>query len=180
MEGEKSSKAAAAIVPVPSSNLSVHLGELLSSKRGADVVFEVGGETFAVHRAVLAARSPVFAVELFSAAMRESDGGATKTKREEAGAMWQHLLVAADRYDMERLKKMCEDRLCRHIAIGTAAIILTLAEQHSCSWLKKTCLDFVSDPANLKAVVASGGFEHLSTSCPSIRRDLIGIAMLPS
>jgi speckle-type POZ protein len=76
VEGEKSSKAAASIVPAPPSNLSAHLGELLSSKRGTDVVFDVGGETFAAHRAVLAARSPVFAVELFSAVMRESDGGA--------------------------------------------------------------------------------------------------------
>ncbi|KAB8112811.1 hypothetical protein EE612_051545, partial [Oryza sativa] len=32
---------------------------------GADVTFQVGGETVAAHRAVLAARSRVFRAELF-------------------------------------------------------------------------------------------------------------------
>nr|CAB3494691.1 unnamed protein product [Digitaria exilis] len=195
-----STSAPSSVVPVPSSNLSAHLGDLLSKKTGADVVFEIGGgETFAAHRAVLAARSPVFAVELFGAMMSESDAGGVvriddmepqvfqallrfvytdsvpEMTRKEEGAMWQHLLVAADRYDMERLKLICEDKLCRYVDVGTAAIILTLAEQHHCSRLKKVCLDFVSAPANLKAIVASDGFEHLSTSCPSITKDLIAI-----
>ncbi|KAF8720540.1 hypothetical protein HU200_023794 [Digitaria exilis] len=198
-----STSAPPSVVPVPPSNLSAHLGDLLSSKRGADVVFEIGGgETFAAHRAVLAARSPVFAVELFGAMMSESDAGGVvriddmepqvfqallrfvytdsvpEMTTKEEGVMYQHLLVAADRYDMERLKLICEDKLCRYVDVGTAAIILTLAEQHNCSRLKKVCLDFVSAPANLKAVVASDGFEHLSTSCPTITKDLI--AMLAS
>ncbi|CAN6293550.1 unnamed protein product [Urochloa humidicola] len=197
---ERSPRAAPVSAPPPSS-LSAQLGDLLSTERGADVVFEVGGETFAAHRAVLAARSPVFAAELFSA-MRESDGGGlvriddmeprvfqallrfaytdslppeTVVAKREEGPMCQHLLVAADRYDMEGLKMICEDKLCGHIDVGTVAIILTLAEQHGCSRLKKACLDFVSAPGNLKAVVASDGFEHLSTSCPSIRKDLISM-----
>ncbi|KXG38518.1 BTB/POZ and MATH domain-containing protein 1 [Sorghum bicolor] len=193
-------QAAASAVHVPPSNLHTHLGDLLSSKRGADVVFEVGGETYPAHRCVLAARSPVFAVELFSS-MRESDAAAggvvhiddmepqvfqallhfayTDTLPEmrtpEEGVLCQHLLVAADRYDMERLKLICEDKLCRYIDVGTAAIVLTLAEQHRCHCLKKACIDFISAPANLKAVVASDGFEHLSSSCPSITKDLLAM-----
>ncbi|CAL4924953.1 unnamed protein product [Urochloa decumbens] len=209
---EKSPKFDASVSCVPpASDLSAQLGDLLSTERGADVVFQVGGETFAAHRAVLAARSPVFAAELFSV-MKEGDAAAAAAaagvvvrvddmeprvfqallrfaytdllppemaaKRKEEGAMCQHLLVAADRYGMERLKLMCEDKLCRHIDVGTAAIILTLAEQHRCSKLKKACLQFVSAPGNLKAIVSSDGFEHLSTSCPSITKDLI--AMLAS
>jgi speckle-type POZ protein len=42
------------------SDMHHHLGGLLSSKLGGDVEFLVGGETFATHRLVLRARSPVF------------------------------------------------------------------------------------------------------------------------
>lgn len=199
VQSPKHKQAAAAPVHVPPSNLHTHLGDLLSNKRGADVVFEVGGETYPAHRCVLAARSPVFAVELFSS-MRESDaaGGVVhiddmepqvfhallhfaytdtlpEMRKPEEGVLCQHLLVAADRYDMERLKLICEDKLCRYIDVGTAAIILALAEQHRCHSLKKACIDFLSAPANLKAVVAGDGFEHLSTSCPSITKDLLAM-----
>lgn len=45
---------------VPSPNLPKHLGALLDSNVGADVTFSVSGESFAAHKNVLAARSPVF------------------------------------------------------------------------------------------------------------------------
>jgi speckle-type POZ protein len=57
-------------VTVPPSDLHQHLGCLLSSGEEADVKFRVGGETFAAHRLVLAARSPVFTAQLFGP-MRE-------------------------------------------------------------------------------------------------------------
>jgi len=44
-------------VSVPPSDLHRHLGDLLKTEKGADVVFQVGRETFAAHRCVLAARS---------------------------------------------------------------------------------------------------------------------------
>ncbi|NP_001388784.1 uncharacterized protein LOC100272409 isoform 2 [Zea mays] len=57
-------------LPVPQpqplrSDLHQHLGELLQSKDGADVTFRVSGESFAAHRVILAARSPVFKAEFF-------------------------------------------------------------------------------------------------------------------
>lgn len=59
-------------VSLPASDLHQHLGDLLQSEKGTDVVFEVGCETFKAHRCVLAARSPVFSAELFGQ-MQESD-----------------------------------------------------------------------------------------------------------
>ena len=51
---------------VPPPVLQRHLGNLLDSELGGDVTFEVdGGELFAAHRCVLAARSSVFKAELF-------------------------------------------------------------------------------------------------------------------
>ncbi|XP_062201525.1 BTB/POZ and MATH domain-containing protein 4-like [Phragmites australis] len=51
----------------PPSDLQRHFGDLLVDKEGADVTFQVAGETFSAHRCVLAARSPVFKAELFDA-----------------------------------------------------------------------------------------------------------------
>ncbi|KAG2538066.1 hypothetical protein PVAP13_9NG389100 [Panicum virgatum] len=61
----------ATFVSVPPSDLHRHLADLLQTEKGADVVFQVGRETFPVHRCVLAARSPVFSAEFFGA-MKES------------------------------------------------------------------------------------------------------------
>ncbi|TVU31096.1 hypothetical protein EJB05_22765, partial [Eragrostis curvula] len=193
-------------VSVPPSSLHKHLGDLLRTEKGADVVFEVGGETLAAHRCVLAARSPVFSAELLGL-MKES--GATgvitiddmeakvfkallhfvytdslpKAKKEEEeeeeeeeeDVMFQHLLVAADRYNLERLKFMCEEKLCKYIDAATVATVLALAGQHRCSGLKKACFSFLKSPENLKAVVSNDGFKHLSRSCPAIMAELVAM-----
>ncbi|CAL4916684.1 unnamed protein product [Urochloa decumbens] len=84
-------------------------------------------------------------------------------------------LLMSCRYDMERLKLVCESKLCEYIDMGTAVTILTLAEQHRCNGLKKACFNFLGDPAKLRAVMASDGFKHLSRSCPSIKNDLMSM-----
>ncbi|TVU30641.1 hypothetical protein EJB05_22272, partial [Eragrostis curvula] len=192
-----------AFVSVSPSDLHHHLGDLLSSEKGADVVFNVGGQTFAAHRCVLAARSPVFSAELFGI-MKEGDTGCVvqiddmeagvfkallrfiytdvfpevKTEaqdQDEEDVMAQHLLVAADRYNMERLKQICEEKLCKYIDVGTVGTILELADQHHCPGLKKACFHFLSSSENLKAAVASNAFEHLSKSCPYVMRELVAM-----
>uniref|UniRef100_A0A453PY90 BTB domain-containing protein n=1 Tax=Aegilops tauschii subsp. strangulata TaxID=200361 RepID=A0A453PY90_AEGTS len=184
--------AAAAFVSVPPCDLRGDLGMLLQTEKGADVVFEVGGETIAAHRCVLAARSSVFAAELFgpmkegkaeSGIVRVEDmeaevfkallrfvytGSLPEMRKEEEDVTCQHLLVAADRYGMDRLKLICEEKLCEYIDVNTAATILLLSEQHHCEGLKKACFDFLASPANLRATVATDGLQHLSVSCPSL------------
>ncbi|KAJ1257088.1 hypothetical protein BS78_K222600 [Paspalum vaginatum] len=182
------------------SDLHQHLGDLLQTEKGADVVFEVGTQTFKAHRCVLAARSPVFSAELFCQ-MKESDaaaGGGIRIddmeahvfkalltfvytdslpenlmSEDEQGVMCQHLLVAADRYNLERLKLICEHRLSKCIEASTLSTILALAEQHHCHGLKKACFNFLSSPVNLTAVLATDAFEYLNTTCPSVRKELL-------
>jgi speckle-type POZ protein len=67
--------------------------------------------------------------------------------------MAQHLLVAADRYDLQRLKLMCEHKLCKCISISMATTTLVLAEQHACKGLKEACFKFLKSPGNLKAIM---------------------------
>ncbi|CAH8288732.1 unnamed protein product [Eruca vesicaria subsp. sativa] len=85
----------------------------------------------------------------------------------------QHLLVAADCYALERLKTICESKLCEGITINTVATTLALAEQHHCFQLKAACLKFFASPENLKAVMQTDGFDHLKRSCPSLLTELL-------
>lgn len=52
-------------IPVPPSNMSQHIGQLLTDGKRTDITFEVDGEVFPAHKVVLAARSPVFRAQLF-------------------------------------------------------------------------------------------------------------------
>ncbi|KAL5561631.1 hypothetical protein UlMin_031378 [Ulmus minor] len=189
-------------IAVPPSNIGHHFGQLLESGKGTDVNFEVDGESFSAHKLVLAARSPVFKAQLFGPMkdqntrcikvedmealvfkallhfiywdslpdLRELTGSSTKWI---STLMAQHLLAAADRYGLERLRLLCESRLCEQVATNTVATTLALAEQHHCFQLKAVCLKFVAKPGNLKDVMDTDGFEYLKESCPSVITDLL-------
>jgi speckle-type POZ protein len=102
-----------------------------------------------------------------------------ETEKEDEGTMFQHLLVAADRYNLERLKLICEEKLCNHIDVDTIATILVLAEQHHCGGLKKACFHFLSSPVYLMAVIHTTDYIHLRTSCPAVAKELIYRCLAP-
>ncbi|KAJ4818291.1 BTB/POZ and MATH domain-containing protein 2 [Rhynchospora pubera] len=185
--------------PVQPSNLHQHLISLLERGDGTDVSFKVSGVTFDAHRCVLAARSPVFMAELFgpmkgkvndSIEIKEMEPSIFKSMlhfiysdslpeleevngdKDASIALAQHLLVAADRYGLERLKQLCEMKLYEFIDANNLAITLTLAEQHNCAELKATCLEFIKPSEVLAAVVRSEGFEHMIKTCPAILVEL--------
>ncbi|MBA0795498.1 hypothetical protein Gohar_006357, partial [Gossypium harknessii] len=166
-------------IAVPPSNISHHFGKLLESGKGTDVSFEVDGEVFHAHKLVLAARSPVFRAQLFGP-MKDQNTKQIKIEDMEApvfkallhfiywdslpdmqeltglnskwasALMSQHLLAAADRYGLDRLRLICEANLCEDVTINTVATTLALAEQHHCFQLKAVCLKFVAMPENLR------------------------------
>ncbi|XP_044321058.1 BTB/POZ and MATH domain-containing protein 1-like [Triticum aestivum] len=193
---------------VPPSDIRQHIADLLLSKEGADVTFQVGGEKFTAHRCILAARSAVFKAELFGS-MKEGgtayviqiidmeskvfgamlsfiytdslpkmetysmdEGEVEEGKGEES--MWlQSLLVAADRYDILRMKLICENKLRECIDVTTVSGILTLAEQHNCPGLKEACLEFLKIPTNLEKVLMADGLDHIVQTCPSRVKELL-------
>ncbi|CAK9175849.1 unnamed protein product [Ilex paraguariensis] len=189
-------------IPVPPSDIGQHFGQLLESGEGTDVSFEVNGEIFAAHKLVLAARSPVFRAQLFGP-MKDQNTQFISVEDMEApvfkallhfiywdslpdmeeltgmNSKWastlmsQHLLAAADRYGLDRLRLLCEGNLCEDVAINTVATTLALAEQHHCFQLKSVCLDFVANPENLRAVMQTDGFGYLKESCPSVLTELL-------
>ncbi|XP_048526946.1 BTB/POZ and MATH domain-containing protein 2-like [Triticum urartu] len=192
---------------VAPSDLHQHLGDLLKNKDAADLVFQVGGQRFSAHRCVLAARSSVFKAELLSAMKESSAASPIEIRDMEADVfksllhfiytdsvplletacnkgetdvvMAGHLLVAADRFNIVRLKQICEEKLGNHIDSNMVATSLALAEQHGFHRLKEACLQFLASLSNFDAMVASDGYEHLKSSCPSVLKELIA-RMIPS
>ncbi|KAG2582534.1 BTB/POZ and MATH domain-containing protein 1-like [Panicum virgatum] len=186
-------------IEVPPSNIGEHLWNFLDAGEGVDVRFSVGGETFAAHKLVLAMRSPVFRAGLFGR-MREAkeqlvtieemqpevfrallhfiytdslpdmDGGPEGDVDRE---MIQHLLVAADRYAVDRFKLVCQSILRKKLDVETVSAAMALAYQHNCDRLKDICLDFITCSSSvMDSVVATQGYKNLKTTCPSALVDL--------
>ncbi|GJN25577.1 hypothetical protein PR202_gb13422 [Eleusine coracana subsp. coracana] len=183
---------------VPPPDLHCHLGALLDTDVGRDVTFLVnGGEEFTAHRIVLAARSPVFMAELFGP-MKETfeshvriddmeakvfkvllhyiyNDSLPEIDKEDKVVMAQHLLVAADKYNMDRLKLICADTLSKCVDTSLVATTLVLAEQHGCHGLKEACFKFLKSPVNMTATMAGDGFQHLKRSFPNLVEELLAM-----
>ncbi|KAK3157833.1 hypothetical protein QOZ80_2AG0128750 [Eleusine coracana subsp. coracana] len=93
--------------------------------------------------------------------------------------MAQHVLEAADRFDMPRLKLSCEEKLCRCLDIRTTATTLVLADQHHCHSLKKACIQFLRSPQVLQAVMATEGFQLIIRSYPTLFKEFISKVTAP-
>ncbi|RCV35507.1 hypothetical protein SETIT_7G245100v2 [Setaria italica] len=91
---------------------------------------------------------------------------------DDKNAVMQHLLVAADRYGVDRLKLMCEEELCRSVDMQSVASTLAIAEQHQCVQLKDACVRLIVSPGVLGAIMKTDDFKHLAASCPSVIKEI--------
>ncbi|XP_037438650.1 BTB/POZ and MATH domain-containing protein 1-like [Triticum dicoccoides] len=174
-------------IDMPPADMAEHVSKLLEEKQGFDVSFIVEGETIEAHRFVLAMRSPVFKAELYGS-MQEARPGQCITIMDmqpdvfkallhfiytdclpsgEDTEMVRLLLVAADRYAMDRLKLVCQSILCEDLNKDTVAITLALADQHNCHRLKNACLEFIELSNFTDALVATRRLKDIKKTCPS-------------
>ncbi|XP_051190452.1 BTB/POZ and MATH domain-containing protein 1-like [Lolium perenne] len=179
-------------------DLGHDLAIMSDNQEHTDVSFDVAGETFSAHRVVLAARSPVFKAELYGPMAESKMASITIEEMEpttfrsmlhylyhgslpDAGKTnvcfrmleYQHLLIAADRYGIERLKKICEHKLSGNgITIDNVVSMLELAEDHVCTKLKARCFDFLADGENFMKVATSGEYISLMQSFPNLLDEL--------
>ncbi|KAM3324297.1 BTB/POZ and MATH domain-containing protein 4-like [Capsicum chacoense] len=188
-------------IQVPDSNMGSHFGMLLENMEGSDVVFNVAGEKFHAHKLVLAARSPVFRTELFdelegdkqeiivadmeprvfkamlhfiyrdSLVGEELEDTSSSSIPSVTDTLTEKLLSAADRYDLTRLRRVCESHLCKDISVNSVSRTLALADRYHAMELKAVCLRFAAE--NLAAVMQSDGFEYLKENCPSLQSELL-------
>ncbi|KAL2238510.1 UNVERIFIED_CONTAM: BTB/POZ and MATH domain-containing protein 4, partial [Sesamum indicum] len=188
-------------IQVPDSDIGSDFGTLLENMEGSDIIFNVAGEKFHAHKLVLAARSSIFLSELFEGldsdeqeimvpdmepkvfeamlhfiyrdALVEDELVASSSSSSPliTDTLTAKLLAAADRYDLARLRRVCESRLCKYISVNSVAQTLALAERFHAAELKAICLRFAAE--NLAAVMRSDGFEYLKESCPALQSEIL-------
>ncbi|KAM3206767.1 hypothetical protein ACQJBY_062119 [Aegilops geniculata] len=178
--------------PAPSEpHHGLHLAE------AADVRIHLGdGQTIAAHRWVLEARSPVFKSDLALASTTGVNIAELRVDGMDADVCKallrfiytdsppaqleaappttvERLLVAADTYELGKLKAACEEALCKKIDVSSVATALALDERYGCPALRNACMRVLSSPDNLEAVAASSdGLEKLKTLSLSVLLDL--------
>ncbi|KAL6651560.1 hypothetical protein ACP70R_010485 [Stipagrostis hirtigluma subsp. patula] len=159
----------AAAVMVPVSDFGENTRRFLTSGRAPfDAKFAVGGRVFEAHGLLVAAQSEWFAAALYGHGKEGTWAEAATpcisvegtspeafegvlhyiyhdelpeklmAARGEA-LMTRELFEAADMFLIERLKKMCANRMCRFINDDTVEGILELAVAHSCEELERAC-----------------------------------------
>nr|XP_036672859.1 protein roadkill isoform X1 [Drosophila suzukii] len=164
---------------VPECKLSEDLGNLFDNEKFSDVTLSVGGREFQAHKAILAARSDVFAAmfehemeerKLNRVAITDVDHEVLKEmlrfiytgKAPNLEKMADDLLAAADKYALEKLKVMCEEALCVNLSVETAAETLILADLHSADQLKAQTIDFINTHAT--DVMETSGWQNMITT----------------
>ncbi|KAF3853587.1 hypothetical protein F7725_014275 [Dissostichus mawsoni] len=171
------------MVKVPDCRLADELGGLWENSRFTDCSLCVAGQEFQAHKAILAARSPVFSA-MFEHEMEESKKNRVEIndvepevfkemmcfiytdKAPNLDKMADDLLAAADKYALERLKVMCEDALCTSLSVENAAEILILADLHSADQLKTQAVDFINYHA--AEVMETAGWKSMVASHPHL------------
>ena len=144
-------------------DLGQQLGSLLETATLSDVTLAAGNEKFKAHKAILSARSPVFR------AMFKHDG--FKEQQENFVRITDHdpkvvkemltfiytgeapelkekahdLFCIADKYQLERLKQLCEKQLWTDISVKNVVDTLLLAMTHDLIRLKRRCTRFIAN-----------------------------------
>jgi len=150
-------------VSVPPSNLVDDLRKLINNPAFSDVTFVVENQSVYATRAHLAARSEHFRA-LFYGGMRESSDAQEQIVLQDlahpvflllleyiytdqvgdiSSDLAVHLLIAAERFLLDRLKALCEDIIRKSISIDNVVQIMMTAKAHRADGLKDICMDFI-------------------------------------
>ena len=156
-----------------------HLGRLLMDEDLTDMKIKCGGEEFPCHKLILSARSPVFKA-MFQAKMKESETMTVEIKdiepavvteilhfiytggiKEEAFEQFgEELLAAADKYELDSLKDICEDKLSYYILDSSNAVrFLLLGDRFQAPMLREKSLRTVA--INMASIVKTDAFRDL-------------------
>ena len=136
------------VVEVPDSTLSLDMDRLFNDDKFSDVKFLVGNVKFPAHKCVLSVRSPMLYAMFGTSGMRETREEVVVVEDVDADIFREvlrfiytdecslnilenmpiQLLAAADKYQIVRLKCMCENRLFERMTVDDCADVLVAAD----------------------------------------------------
>uniref|UniRef100_A0A6G1SNG6 Protein roadkill n=1 Tax=Aceria tosichella TaxID=561515 RepID=A0A6G1SNG6_9ACAR len=185
---------------VPTCRLPDDLEDIFRSQEFSDVTIYANGREFKAHKAILAARSPMFR-GMFSHEMRETKfnrvevtdvdsdvleemlrfiytGKSTLEQRlqskehkdQKEQEKEQHLAVellqAANKYQLDRLKLICEEALYKTLSAESVAEILSLADLYNAAQLKNQAIEYISTHAT--EVIETDGWNRMVRETPHL------------
>jgi len=170
------------------SSLNQDLEKLFTNRSGTDVCFIVDGKEIQAHKAILSARSPVFAAMLESG-MKETVSNRVEIKDiapdifkallrsiytdrvDLTKVDTKDLLAAANKYLLPLLKFQCQIHLAGNITKGSCVELLVLADLHNAVHLKKSTVSFIR--ANRTEVMKIESWKNLKQSRPDLAFDVL-------
>ncbi|KAK3909231.1 Speckle-type POZ protein B [Frankliniella fusca] len=173
---------------VPPCSLSADMEALLADGQLADAVLAADGREWRVHKAILAARSSVFAA-MFKHDMAESKSSRVTVGDVSADVLDQvlrymytgkvdhirvlgaDLLAVADRYALPRLKALCEEELARSVSDDNALDVLLTADLHSARELRLAALQCIS--SNIHKVLGTAAWRELVSLRPHLLEQVL-------
>lgn len=148
--------------------------KLLNNNAFSDITLQVSEKEFHVHKVILANRSPVFEAML-NHDMKEKQEGIIQIKDvsfevfqevlrfmytgrvDQIEKIANELLIAADKYDVEGLKAMCEETLCKSLNIDNVLEYLKFSDLYKANILQAESIKFIVSHA--KEITQKPGFK---------------------
>ena len=163
--------------------LNNEIGQLLDSERFSDVKLQVKDKYFPAHKNILAVRSPVFSAMFNHEMLENTENIVTINKFDDkiVKEMLRYiytgktpnfketvfdLLPAADHYQLDELKTMCEIYLCNNLSVDDVMEIMVLADAHGSTKLKEKAIKFFNE--HPKPIIATEVYKAVRMSHPNL------------
>jgi len=179
---------APSVVALPNAN---GFGCILGDKEFSDVTFIAGDQEIPAHKALLAAKSPVFAT-MFRSRMNEEQTDRIEIQEkapvfeellrfiyagevEKLDINAEGLLPIADKYGIDQLKSLCEMQLVAQLNASNALQRLVLADLHGASHLKCEAIQVIN--SNASEVTQTEEWKALIESKPHLLAEIYSKSM---